>query len=1291
MKKTITIFAISTLLTAYSFSQVTEITVDTICESTTWSDTVHIIKDLTIDYTTTLIIEPGTVIEFQGHYKINVKGNIVARGTPSDSIFFTVNDTLGFHDVTVGDGGWNGIKIDNSDYFMWEADTTFFQFCRFEYSKSILEDAVFPGGAITMRQFGLVILNNCLFTNNSSRTRGGAIFMEGDIEPGIFHCSFINNSAFEGGAIHVTYKVRPLIYNCLFYKNTSFNGGAVLCDNTRSSIINCTFSNNSATNFGGAIHLTNSRDRIIGNLIVNNYAKVAGGAFKIDVSWPEFHNNTVCYNHAGWAGGLDFWGLCNADFYNNIIWGNTFWDTFIPSQIVVASSTATPNFYNCIIEGGTDSIDNYLGHSAHIITDGPQFIKPSLESGLAADGLDADFAVESSSPAINMGYNNILDKLHIEIDLRGTPRIAHGIIDIGAYEKLLGSFDVSDTIKENTTWIADTVKVESDIVIMDSVTLNIAPGTYVEFQGHYRLEVIGTIKAIGSGTFPITFSVKDTTGFANDTTDDGSWGGIVFDNSQFGANAIMNDNDTSRLHYCTIQYAKNMSTDWDAPHGGAVCIRYFSNIEISNCTIQYNMAFMGGGIQIDMFSHPYIHNNLIYRNFAMNEGGGLLISNNSGPRIINNYIFNNTAKRKTELSFGGGIRIVYANPILVNNVICNNYASNGGGLYLDDAEPLFYNNTVCNNLATLEGGGMVLYKSIPDIFNSVFWGNVNPVTEGKFVPIASMEDVNFYHNNIEGGRESITPWWFTDYKGEYIGNIDADPVFKNPTQGAGPGYDALAADWSLTDYSSNINKGFPESQQILGIPDKDIAGKRRYNQQMIDIGAFENQGEPVHIIREPNNHFACVGDTVEFSVEVEGKALFQWLKDGEEILDADTNVLILDSVSLDDKADYICVLYNGYGLLISNNVTLEVNAPPEILLQTESQWVKEDASLKLEIHGRGTEPVFYSWMKNGEWIPEADRPEYRISAMAYEDEGIYYCSAGNVCGETVSEAITLFVAPQICMVTVDVESGKNLIVWEKKGIAPIASFNVFRESIVAGEYEPIGNVSSGELSIFIDTDADPTLQAYIYKITALDGEGFESDIVLCKPHKTIHLLTTTNLTTGATQLAWDHYYGFTYGTFYIYRSLTESNFTNIHSMASSTTAYTDPNPENELYYYRVAVQRPEDCLATGDGKKAGAGPYSHALSNTEDNRLQTTGIEDMPDIKGLEIIPNPLSDYSTIRFNNPENKPYLLRIFDLSGKIVKSAEVNSPEFRLYRDKLERGYFTIELRGEKLFRSKLIIE
>jgi len=57
-----------------------------------------IFGNITIPVDSTLIIEPGVTVEFQGHYALEVQGRLLAVGTENDTINITVNDTTGFSD-----------------------------------------------------------------------------------------------------------------------------------------------------------------------------------------------------------------------------------------------------------------------------------------------------------------------------------------------------------------------------------------------------------------------------------------------------------------------------------------------------------------------------------------------------------------------------------------------------------------------------------------------------------------------------------------------------------------------------------------------------------------------------------------------------------------------------------------------------------------------------------------------------------------------------------------------------------------------------------------------------------------------------------------------------------------------------------------------------------------------------------------------------------------------------------------------------------------------------------------
>jgi len=340
----------------------------------------------------------------------------------------------------------------------------------------------------------------------------------------------------------------------------------------------------------------------------------------------------------------------------------------------------------------------------------------------------------------------------------------------------------------------------------------------------------------------------------------------------------------------------------------------------------------------------------------------------------------------------------------------------------------------------------------------------------------------------------------------------------------------------------------------------------------------------------------------------------------------------------------------------------------------------------------GTAPISFQWMKNGSILQDGTLPEFDIDNPAYEDEGVYSCVAFNACSEVYTNPFTLYMAPQICMVTVDPVTGNNLVVWEKNSSGPISYYNIYRESNYAGIFDLLATVPYDNLSVILDSTADPTSRAYIYKITAIDNEGIETDKDLCSAHKTIHLLVTTNPETHSTQLDWDRYVGFEYGTYVIYRSDTTYDFNEVDQISSNNSTWTDKYPGTGTKYYRIGALKPTPCYPSGTSKKIDSGPYSHSMSNIEDNRLQTRISEYLDQPENIGIYPNPFGQSTLLTFKNTEGHSYTLYLIDLSGKVCRIVEnITTSEYVLEKGELKEGLYFVELRGEKLFRGKIIIE
>ena len=319
---------------------------------------------------------------------------------------------------------------------------------------------------------------------------------------------------------------------------------------------------------------------------------------------------------------------------------------------------------------------------------------------------------------------------------------------------------VSGDITTDTTWMADTVKVTGDVTVLDDITLTIDPGTYVEFQGHYTLQVWGTLLAVGTETDNIVFTINDTTGFSNRDTTQGGWNKIWFNNHiHIGAHGAMNDNDTSRLIFCRIEYSKNIdSTYWEySPAGGAISVIAFSKLVISDCKITHNMSeHLGGGITCNTEANIIIKNNLIDSNLTYVWGGGICCIQ-SKPIITGNIISNNKVidypQEKSLFGTGGGGIFCYkSEAIIKNNQILNNIASGGAGIGSLVSRNIIENNIISDNhTSPLEegwwwvgGGGIYSESSIDLIRNNKITNNT--ANSGGGIRIAGNE--TFVINNL---------------------------------------------------------------------------------------------------------------------------------------------------------------------------------------------------------------------------------------------------------------------------------------------------------------------------------------------------------------------------------------------------------------------------------------------------------------------------------------------------------------------------------------------------------------
>jgi hypothetical protein len=207
--------------------------------------------------------------------------------------------------------------------------------------------------------------------------------------------------------------------------------------------------------------------------------------------------------------------------------------------------------------------------------------------------------------------------------------------------------------------------------------------------------------------------------------------------------------------------------------------------------------------------------------------------------------------------------------------------------------------------------------------------------------------------------------------------------------------------------------------------------------------------------------------------------------------------------------------------------------------------------------------------------------------------------------------------PAICLVTVDKESGKNLVAWEKDIKQPITGFNVYAWR--AGRYHNIANVPISEFSQHIDMLSTPRVAASRYAVTSVDKCGNESE--LSPGHQTIQLGVSVGFM-GDVVLNWTPYIDesgdFVPAQYHLYKGR-DMNSLNKFASVSVGTEYNDLIPGDALVY-AVAAEKNTSCYT--DGRlKSDSGPYSQSLSNLAEAIISSN--KGNENCTGAKVYPNP--------------------------------------------------------------------
>ena len=274
---------------------------------------------------------------------------------------------------------------------------------------------------------------------------------------------------------------------------------------------------------------------------------------------------------------------------------------------------------------------------------------------------------------------------------------------------------------------------------------------------------------------------------------------------------------------------------------------------------------------------------------------------------------------------------------------------------------------------------------------------------------------------------------------------------------------------------------------------------------------------------------------------------------------------------------------------------------------------------------------------------------------------ITYITASNEIGCTLSDTLDITISrpimKEICLVTIDSATGYNQINFERDYDTNTASYNIYKETTQADVFDLIGSLpfTAPTLS-FIDENSNPLQNSNRYKIAVVDSCGNESS--LSNQHQTIHLVSNVGIN-GETNLLWNAYVGFEYGTFNILRGTSNDDLQLIAQQPANLFSFSDlaPPSGNDLYY-QIEVIKADACDPT----------RSSEILSTRSNLaiINTTSVTTTFAAIGLHLFPNPVKDHFMLTSDLQEGAQIILT--DMLGREIKTIYVSQVE----QNKIEVG-------------------
>lgn len=728
------------------------------------------------------------------------------------------------------------------------------------------------GGGMFNSSTSRPLLNHVILSGNSA-VYGGGIY---SYSSKVTHTNVIynNNIADYGAGFCIQGGITETkLHNCIISGNkANVDGGGVFIETARFLPINTTITGNHADGNGGGIYVNGVQSDLKNSILWGNTATNSGAQVYIAGSdHPNIYNCDV----EGGSAGIGLSSGTYSGIYSNNIDGDSNFITDVPSPVPSAVGdfhliNDYPTSTSACFDAGNNA---YLQFGPTTDFDGENRIQVEhVDIGAYEGGnystspiIYVDINATGNNDGIN--WSNAFTDLHCALLIArtcpgfttinvaavtykptsGTDQtisfaMVNGISILGGYPTGGGTRDW----ETNETILSDDLS-GNDVFDVTNYGFQGTSGDDNSYHVVYNDSLINlnTTAVLDGFTISGGYAPIEATGTYPNFVP-GSGGGMcnisaspAIVHCTFTGNQAIHQG-TGMLNYngsspdvSNCSFYENI-TNWStASYGSGMANYHGSSPSVDSCDFISNYSSMGGAGMYNATDCDVLVTNCIFsENVAFFEpihqlpnGGGGMINLRNHPVIIDCIFSGNVAEYQGD---GGAMYNYLAAVTLTNVVFINNTAQHFGGAIRTAScwESVYTNCTFFGNSTDWYGGAIFFRNSTVLYENSIFWGNTAGTAGDQICFTLDHGETDFYHCDIQGGTAAFG---FTDgsgtYTGNYINNIDADPLF----------VDTLNDDLRLYGNSPAVNTG----NNSYNAEPTDLRGQARIQNTTIDMGAYE--------------------------------------------------------------------------------------------------------------------------------------------------------------------------------------------------------------------------------------------------------------------------------------------------------------------------------------------------------------------------------------------------------------------------------------------------------------------